>query len=198
MIAVAILTTLEFDAAIIAPASVDFEGASPVHDALQDLDEDGDLDLIMHFRTRDTNIAEDATEACLTGETTGGQPVEGCDTIRIVPPEMDTDGDSQGLGTPPFFGDAVEASIGAGQFDGCPATAIANDEPVDAWAPDFNDTRMVDSLDAFLLASRFGSAITLTADGRLPYLPRFDLNADGGINVLDMFIFARYFNKTCS
>ena len=85
VIPVAILTTPDFDAATVDPATIGFEGASPVRDALQDVDGDGDLDLIMHFRTQETNIADEATEGCLAGETTAGQPIAGCDAVRIVP-----------------------------------------------------------------------------------------------------------------
>jgi hypothetical protein len=80
----------------------------------------------------------------------------------------------------------------------CPATFIPNDEAIDAWGPDFNDDRAVNSLDVFLFAQRFGSTPTLTAVGKLPYAPRYDLNADGAINALDGSILAMYFNKSCS
>ncbi len=54
------------------------------------------------------------------------------------------------------------------------------------------------SLDVFKFAQRFGSAPSFTPDGKLPYAPRYDLNAAGGINFFDVFIIAQYFNKTCS
>ncbi len=86
VIRVAILAAAGFDATTVDPVTVDFEGASAVRSALKDVDHDRDMDLIMHFQTQDTNIADEAVEACLTGETFGGQPIEGCDAIRIVPP----------------------------------------------------------------------------------------------------------------
>ena len=59
---------------------------------------DGDVDYVLHFRTRDADIPNDAIEACLTGETTNGQAIGGCDAIRIVAPWLDSYGDSLGVG----------------------------------------------------------------------------------------------------
>ena len=44
------------------------------------MDGDGDLDLVVHFRTQDTGIACGDTEVTLTGETFGGS-IEGRDSI---------------------------------------------------------------------------------------------------------------------
>jgi len=56
---------------------------------LEDVDSDGDLDLIVQIPN--TIVwAEDATEATLTGNLKaeyGGSPVEGTDSVNIVPPE---------------------------------------------------------------------------------------------------------------
>ncbi len=80
----------------------------------------------------------------------------------------------------------------------CPATATANDEDPDAWPPDFNDTRYVDAYDVFLLAQRFGSTTTSTPSGKLPHDPRYDLNADGAIDGLDVFRLGQVFSTSCS
>lgn len=85
VIPVAILTTEDFDAATVDPETVVFADASPVHYTVEDVDRDGDNDLILHFRTQDTGIAPSDTEACLTGETLGGVLIEGCDSVRTVP-----------------------------------------------------------------------------------------------------------------
>ncbi len=58
---------------------------SPVRWALEDADNDGDLDLLFHFKTQQTNLTEDNTEASLTGATYDGQPIQGTDTVNIVP-----------------------------------------------------------------------------------------------------------------
>lgn len=87
-IPVAILTTPTFDAATVNPATVRFGRtgveAAPVHSALQDVDGDGDTDLILHFNTQDTGIICGDTAAFLTGETSSGQALQGSDSIQTV------------------------------------------------------------------------------------------------------------------
>ena len=58
VIPVAILTTPGFDASQVNPASVEFAGASAVQSALEDVDGDGDLDMILHFRVQETNLLD--------------------------------------------------------------------------------------------------------------------------------------------
>ena len=58
VIAVAIFTTADFDASLVDASTVVFAGASAVRGALQDVDGDGDLDMVLHFRVQDTNLAE--------------------------------------------------------------------------------------------------------------------------------------------
>jgi hypothetical protein len=88
VIPVAILTTDDFDATTVDPMSVAFgpAGASEAHNKghLEDADSDGDVDLMLHFRTQGTGIQAGDTEACLIGETLSGIPIEGCDSIRIL------------------------------------------------------------------------------------------------------------------
>lgn len=91
VIPVAILTTEDFDAATVDPDTVRFGpgGAEKAHKRahVADVDGDGDLDLVFHFRTQDAGIAPEDTEACLTGQTYDGVPIRGCDSVRIVPPK---------------------------------------------------------------------------------------------------------------
>ena len=47
-----------------------------------DVDDDGDLDMVLHFPTQDTGIACGDTEATLTGSTVGGQDIEGTDSVK--------------------------------------------------------------------------------------------------------------------
>ncbi len=88
VIPVAILTTDTFDASAVDPTTV-FFGATgnetaPVHSVLEDIDGDGNTDLLLHFRTQRTGIVCGSTSASLTGETFGGQAIEGSDSIRTV------------------------------------------------------------------------------------------------------------------
>jgi len=96
---VAVLTTDQFDAATIDPATALFAGAGPEHWSLEDVDGDGDDDVMFHFRTQELALDEDSTEATLTAQlasqmtimsamssaqTSGGAMVSGTDIVRIV------------------------------------------------------------------------------------------------------------------
>lgn len=87
-IPVAVLTTDTFDATTIDPATVRFGAtgieAPQVHSALEDLDGDGDKDMILHFNTQETGIQCGDTKAILTGETFSGQKIKGSDSIKTV------------------------------------------------------------------------------------------------------------------
>lgn len=84
VVPVAILTGPEFDAATVDPATVRFgpSAAAPAHASLEDVDGDGDLDLILHFRTQETGIACGHSAAGLTGQTYTGTPIKGTDSIK--------------------------------------------------------------------------------------------------------------------
>ena len=88
VIPVAILTAAEFDATAVDPLSVNFgpRGAEEDDDQVQveDVDEDGDLDLLLHFQTPDTGIQCGDTHVSLTGKTFGGRAFEGSDSITTV------------------------------------------------------------------------------------------------------------------
>jgi hypothetical protein len=89
LIPVAILTADEFDApAMVDPRTVIFgpAGAGMAHSwpHIEDVDGDGDLDLVLHFPTPATGISCGETEVFLTGETYDGMVIEGSDTIVTV------------------------------------------------------------------------------------------------------------------
>ncbi len=85
VVPVAVLTTDEFDASTVDPDTVFFAGASPVRWVECDVDDDGDLDMLFHFKTQDLELEEDSPDATLTGETYGGDSIQGTDTVNIVP-----------------------------------------------------------------------------------------------------------------
>jgi hypothetical protein len=85
---VAVLTTGGFNAATVDRSQVRFGAsgteAAPVHAAEEDVDKDGDVDLLLHFEVADTGISCGHTSASLTGATTAGTAIKGTDSIRTV------------------------------------------------------------------------------------------------------------------
>lgn len=86
VIPVAILTTDAFDATTVDGLTVRFgpDEAEPDHYALEDVDLDGDLDMMLQFRIQETGIECGDTEAILAGETGDGRKIKGADSIRTV------------------------------------------------------------------------------------------------------------------
>lgn len=85
VVPVAVLTTDDFDALTIAPDTVMFAGASPLRWAMEDVDWDGDMDMLFIFKIQELNLDEFSTEATLSGETLSGIPFMGTDSVKIVP-----------------------------------------------------------------------------------------------------------------
>jgi len=88
VIPVALLGSDTFDIADIDVSTLAFgpSGASiaHMHGHLQDVNLDGFMDLVTHYRTQDTGIVCGDESATLTGETLDGQPLEGSDSINTV------------------------------------------------------------------------------------------------------------------
>jgi hypothetical protein len=88
VIPVAILTAETFDATAVDPGTVLFGStgteAAPVHIAWQDVNGDGKIDLILHFKTQDTRIQCGDHSASITGTTFSGQLIHGADSVNTV------------------------------------------------------------------------------------------------------------------
>jgi hypothetical protein len=95
VIPVAILGSDTFDVWNVDTETLSFgpAGAIPRHDLLdpqtfenhlEDVDEDGFVDLVSHYRAADTGIEPGDEDACVTGRTLEGIPFEGCDSIQTL------------------------------------------------------------------------------------------------------------------
>jgi hypothetical protein len=84
VVPVAVLTTDDFDVGTLDPSTVLFAGAAPVRWATEDVDSDGDMDLIFHFKTQELDLKQHSTQATLIGQTFDGQGIQGTDSVNIV------------------------------------------------------------------------------------------------------------------
>jgi hypothetical protein len=91
---VAILGGATFDVTSIDATTLTFgpSGASPTHDLtdpltladhFEDVNGDGFLDLVSHYRQKETGLASGDTEACISGATLSGTAIEGCDAVYV-------------------------------------------------------------------------------------------------------------------
>jgi hypothetical protein len=89
---VAILTTDDFNALDVVPQTVTFAGAQPVKWATEDVNGDGRIDIILHFKTADLQFNAGNMKISSTGENAavvsgnmlGGTPFSGADTVNII------------------------------------------------------------------------------------------------------------------
>ena len=87
-ISVAVLSTVTFDATSLDVSTIIFgpDDAQEIHSTIHtdDVNKDGINDALLHFNVQDTGMDDSTTELCLSGETTDGTFVEGCDTVNPV------------------------------------------------------------------------------------------------------------------
>lgn len=88
VIPVAILTTPSFSAIDVNPQTVKFgvtgTESLPAHFSYEDVDNDGDTDLVAHFRTQTTGIVCSTTSVVLKGTTFANIAFTGTDSIKTV------------------------------------------------------------------------------------------------------------------
>lgn len=84
-IPVAVLTTEDFNAQDTDPTTIRFAGTTPVQTAYEDIDIDGDTDLLLHFLVPELQLTETSNQAYLIGQLKNGQFLMGVDPIKIVP-----------------------------------------------------------------------------------------------------------------
>jgi hypothetical protein len=87
VISVAVLTTYDFDALTVDPDTIIWAGAAPLRWAVEDVDGDGDLDMVFKFKRGETDLTETSTMSTMTGKNLDGYDIEGQDAVRIVPPK---------------------------------------------------------------------------------------------------------------
>ena len=91
---VAILGSDTFDVTDVDVTTLAFgpNGTPPKHDLtdplvyashLEDVNGDALIDLVSHYSQKDAGLASGDREACIAGATTGGTPIEGCDSVRV-------------------------------------------------------------------------------------------------------------------
>jgi len=86
VVPVAILGSDTLDVTTVDYENIEFGpyGAMPVHVGLEDVNDDGFIDLVLHYVQKETGIVKGDVEACISGDILGetGQPFSGCDAIK--------------------------------------------------------------------------------------------------------------------
>ena len=89
---VAIFSTTTFDATTVNPVSVtltsapvQLKGKGTPMASFQDVDGDSLLDLVVYIDTQALQLSDTDTEAVLEGQTLAGTPIQGVNSIRVVP-----------------------------------------------------------------------------------------------------------------
>ena len=182
VVAVALLTTSDFDAATADASDLsrirfgDVNGTarvSPVRESVADVDGDGDLDRVFVFSARAVRqsgaLTASSTEAELTGFTFSGMPFRGEDAVSVI--------------VPPPEGAKIDADVGdvdnriSLAFNGDLTVALLTNPDFDAGAVDASDLSKI----------RFGDA-----NGTIRVSPQRETlgDVDGDGDVDRVFVFA--------
>ena len=84
---VTILTTDDFNAKDVEPATCVFAGAPQVNWNMNDVDNDGDADMDLYFNIQELNLTTISTEATLIGKTFANREITGTDSVNIISTE---------------------------------------------------------------------------------------------------------------
>ena len=95
VVPVAILGSADFDVTEVDVSTLTFgpDSATPAHDLsdpdtyadhLQDVNGDGFLDLVSHYKQKEVGLCVDNTEATISGTLLDGTPFEGTDSVRLL------------------------------------------------------------------------------------------------------------------
>jgi hypothetical protein len=130
VIPVAILSTNAFDASTLDPRNVRFgpnRALATGKAQLDDVNGDGQSDILLHFRTQESGIQCGDTSVSITGETVDGIPIQGSDAIRTVgckPTQKPADREVR------HHGRGVQAEAEQGYQIGVIMTELAKGKPV--------------------------------------------------------------------
>jgi len=84
VVPVAVLSNSPFNAKDVDIDSILFAGAKPAKNSYEDVNGDGNPDLILHFDTQSLNLTTNDTKAFLTGNLTSGLLIKGSDFVKII------------------------------------------------------------------------------------------------------------------
>jgi glucose/arabinose dehydrogenase/plastocyanin len=88
---------------------------------------------------------------------------------------------------------AREQWVGTNAARHCGTDTTPNNEVVDAWPPDFNDSQLTSLADVVLMGAVYNQPV-----GTDPAKKRFDLNASGTVSLSDVVSMGPFYNKGCS
>ncbi len=92
------------------------------------------------------------------------------------------------------FTATIEAFVGTDAAKHCSNTSATNDESMDAWPTDFNDSRFTTLADVNMMSGSYNK-LKVNSDG---YNGRFDLNASDSVTLSDVALIAPFYNKSCT